>query len=1534
MPRWQAKLSDGRTAILEADEQPSESDVLSALDTQVAEQDLGAGIAESARLPRRILSTLTSPLAGMASEMGREQGAAARDTRRAGFIGSLGPPAPAGTVGKVMEPFVRIPRADADDPRFKAFLTGALRRPPTEEAASTAAALVNTGAGLVEGVESPAGVATMGAGTLGPAAGKLAALAWGAYMAKQVPEEARRAGEASVTGTPQERKEAYLGLGTTIATPAMIGAGLVPKESPARGLARELGRAEPTLPDVESESAKGPLRAEIQPEERRAPPPDMVKQLADRLSPILPKAAAEAKLTRAAAQGLTPEEVAANEEAIQGDPAPKAAGVAAEKVKPPEVEPPKPPVAAPELDQGEAEAEKPIRLVGNKKTAPWPSALISKDPTGKGWRLTWFSEFEGKLEPRGHEDFPTRESADKAAKEMDFEEAPTPAAPPKEPAPPTRDWDLFNENLRDDLDAFSPARTTGKVDYDLMDVADRFVEYAKADKSGKSLDKLVSDFAKTDEASQSQIRKLRQSVKSVLSEETPTTPTPQSVAKASAEVQQVALTEGQRSAKVPASVHKDPSGKPVETSSPETGRQYFRKDPDSGQWLRVRYDGVSGRMDQHQIHEWTWLEGPQKGSKSSQYGQEGFFAAKSQVAEPYIPEHGTVTDRFRTEQELRNVRSQARTAQGNTRTRLNEKARLLNERLKQIDAYAAAEEAKRKSQQPPPATGEGMAGPGPGAQTPGEPPYPAISQLTDRLKATPSVGLKDSIPLKERVAEEWARGKSQVSRAVAKMRAVTESLKETVRGVRTPTDLDRKVGEFDWAIQSSAGHSKQAGAEIARQMRSENTRNAVALWIDAGGDEALLKDALDRLPAGTSPSIRRALEESIRLSPESKQFAQDLKQFFSLREQDATQHELFEQGLKDYYTHIWEKESNMPDELRAAFVNGRLSTYFKFGRERKIPMFIQGILAGKKPVLDPSKVIPFYNYAMDRAIASRQFIKDASEVVMPDGRPLLSPSGLRSVIEQGDTPEALIIRPKARSEQNADYHQVDHPALRKWKWAGTGEHGEPILYQGDLLVHPEGFTRLANMMDRGRLTPTKWGGRLLRASTEVKAFKLGLLSAFHNVHVGSHAAFHWTNPFKALGKPIDWDAPETRFAVEKGHLKIAPDPAELRIAAEGIMGPGLVHKLPIIGPISKAWSEWTFGEMIPQLKLRTFENAYQRNLWARENMPLSGLKGLTDEEIASRVGDSVNNAFGELNHLFLGKYGRNPQFQRLLRGIFLAPDFGEARLRFVEKAFTKSGFEERLALATMFTTLYLGARVANWLSHGDPEWDWKRAFQVKHKDHWWSMRSVVGDVDHAAADFGRFMYVRLNPLYSRTAADFLFGRDVSGRKLSTSEKIGNVFKQLVPIQMGGLTRPDQRLWESFVSSMGLSAQRDRPEQDIRRAVTQWMSKSTDPKIQQKFQQSEGEVFSQSVYAPLRFALEAEDYGKANEEYQKLLKVRKPGQVREYLAKDIRTMGGLSVAEFHKFQRDMTPEQKKLLEQAKAHRREIYQRYLKMINKQE
>src|SRR6266487_1339608 len=112
------------------------------------------------------------------------------------------------------------------------------------------------------------------------------------------------------------------------------------------------------------------------------------------------------------------------------------------------------------------------------------------------------------------------------------------------------------------------------------------------------------------------------------------------------------------------------------------------------------------------------------------------------------------------------------------------------------------ERAESEKQQRP------LFGEGPGAAPRGFGPYPAIKQLQDQLKAAPKVGVRQRLSWGERKADAWAQGKDAFSRATAFSANVTQAIKEIARGITTVTDLERRVGEYDWAIQQSAGMSK------------------------------------------------------------------------------------------------------------------------------------------------------------------------------------------------------------------------------------------------------------------------------------------------------------------------------------------------------------------------------------------------------------------------------------------------------------------------------------------------------------------------------------------------------------------------------------------------------------------------------------------------------------------------------------------------------------------------------------------------------
>jgi hypothetical protein len=117
-------------------------------------------------------------------------------------------------------------------------------------------------------------------------------------------------------------------------------------------------------------------------------------------------------------------------------------------------------------------------------------------------------------------------------KAEEFAKPVEPTVPPAETTA-VRDWDVFNEKLRDDLDSWNNARESGRRNYELMDVADRFVEFARTQPANRGILDIYKDFAKTDSASAGQLRKLKETLKAV---EPKAPPTPLTDAAATADI--------------------------------------------------------------------------------------------------------------------------------------------------------------------------------------------------------------------------------------------------------------------------------------------------------------------------------------------------------------------------------------------------------------------------------------------------------------------------------------------------------------------------------------------------------------------------------------------------------------------------------------------------------------------------------------------------------------------------------------------------------------------------------------------------------------------------------------------------------------------------------------------------------------------------------------------------------------------------------------------------------------------------------------
>ena len=147
---------------------------------------------------------------------------------------------------------------------------------------------------------------------------------------------------------------------------------------------------------------------------------------------------------------------------------------------------------------------------------------------------------------------------------------------------------------------------------------------------------------------------------------------------------------------------------------------------------------------------------------------------------------------------------------------------------------------------------------------------------------------------------------------------------------------------------------------------------------------------------------------------------------------------VLKQGIEGYVTQLWDRPNPVTNKLMGEAASGKLTTNFKFARQRVFNSYFEGEQAGFKPkVKDIGALISIYDQSFSRAIAGRRLIKALHGGKAKDGRPLVEVSGMSNLLSESGSPEALWIYLKHDRKTLGKYHPIDHPALRGWKWAGT-----------------------------------------------------------------------------------------------------------------------------------------------------------------------------------------------------------------------------------------------------------------------------------------------------------------------------------------------------------------------------------------------------------------------------------------------------------------------------------------------------------------
>jgi len=510
-----------------------------------------------------------------------------------------------------------------------------------------------------------------------------------------------------------------------------------------------------------------------------------------------------------------------------------------------------------------------------------------------------------------------------------------------------------------------------------------------------------------------------------------------------------------------------------------------------------------------------------------------------------------------------------------------------------------------------------------------------------------------------------------------------------------------------------------------------------------------------------------------------------------------------------------------------------------------------------------------YDQGFNRALSARAFVKEAYELKASDGRPVIATAGMGDRIIDPDSGDvsAYMVKPHALKggdsplDYRGDYVAFDHPAFRKWVWATADANGAPVMVEGGLKVHPEYARKFRALFDRSLFSRHKLGRAILVPSAVVKQTMLSI-SAFHPVQITTHALEHKVSPFKLT--EINFKDPKQAELIEGG-LMVADHYAS-QLFSEGVGGVGLTEKIPIVGKWLTEANDWLFKDYIPQVKMSMALHALERNL-ERKNIKRDMAAGkITREQVVRLTARESNAAFGEQNYRAMY---RHPTFQDMLRATFLAPDFGEARIRFPAQAATRYGGEQRMALALGAVGLWTIARIANKAVNDD--YEWKHPFSLMYKGHEYSLRNVAADIWHLINEPGKYTRNRLNPIYTRAIVEFVTGKDTFGRPRNALEQLQDEAQTIIPISFR--SDKERYWWESFLGAIGITNRRFTAETQVREFVKTFNdAQGKKPQIQ---------FIGESDYHQLHRALESADLVRADKELTKLEKLKKAPDILEY-----------------------------------------------------
>jgi hypothetical protein len=574
----------------------------------------------------------------------------------------------------------------------------------------------------------------------------------------------------------------------------------------------------------------------------------------------------------------------------------------------------------------------------------------------------------------------------------------------------------------------------------------------------------------------------------------------------------------------------------------------------------------------------------------------------------------------------------------------------------------------------------------------------------------------------------------------------------------------------------------------------------------------LLADA----PTKYVDKILGEYQGAMNLSPEQRIVANKIKASYAEDFELAHSRGVLGAAVKDYANRIWEQPENpVARTITNAASNGRFGTNVSMARHRLFEAETHGELLGfRLASTDPIELSAWNKSQIRKAVAARDFLDRLrdSGLRASDGRPMVALSGtgepmtgdeagslvnpfkirniriadplVKQLQQSGDLQRFLddgtiVQRKSGEYRWNAsDFKTIDHPAFRAWNFGTEAPDGSPILVKGELRAHPEVVEQLRRYI--GAEQPLLGSSRVAKSisgfSQESKRL-LFSLSPFHLVQEGIRSFMSGVNPFSMAN---DWNIegnPILRKGVEHG-LTLAPEYKSSELFSEGMSGGNskVIGKIPVLRDINNLIHHTIFEKYIPSRKAAAFQTLVEQYKKAYPKWEA--------DKIFGEAAAHTNELFGGINWRYLGRSART---QDLMRLASLSPDWTESNVRLIGRALGPTGAVARTQLAKLAVTVWLGARIANYLTSGQPHNETPFGVAIQDdsgKEHVYTMRSPITDALHFAQDPRSFMLNRLSPAV-KSGVELATGRDVRGRAVTGGDTALNALSNMTPIPAQG-----------------------------------------------------------------------------------------------------------------------------------------------------